>query len=105
VAAGVAAYLRGPGEWPPQLRVAARSPLAWVAPNLLLATGHPPPRNRFLMRSREFVSRARIGVRQDGRELWSGRIGRLVPGRSASIPAGWASRVDPDGGPVIVAVK
>jgi thioredoxin reductase len=105
VAAGVAAYLRGPGEWPSQLRVATRSPLAWVAPNLLLATGHPPPRNRFLMRSREFVSRARIGVRQDGRELWSGRIGRLVPGRSASIPAGWASRVDPDGAPVIVAVK
>jgi len=105
VAAGVAAYLRGPGEWPSQLRVATRSPLAWVAPNLLLATGHPPPRNRFLMRSREFVSRARIGIRQDGRELWSGRIGRLVPGRSASIPAGWASRVDPDGGPVIVAVK
>jgi thioredoxin reductase len=105
VAAGVAAYLRGPGEWPSQLRVATRSPLAWVAPNLLLATGHPPPRNRFLLRSREFVSRARIGVRQDRRELWSGRIGRLVPGRSAHIPAGWAAGADPDGGPVIVAVK
>jgi thioredoxin reductase len=105
VAAGVAAYVRGPGEWPSQLRIAARSPLAWVAPNLLLATGHPPPRDRFLLRSREFVSRARIGVRQDRRELWSGRVGRLVPGRSASIPAGWAAHVDPAGGPVIVGVK
>ena len=56
VAPGVAAYLRGPGEWPSHLRVASRSPLAWVAPNLLLATGHPPPRDRFLLRSREFVS-------------------------------------------------
>jgi hypothetical protein len=83
----------------------ARRPLAWIAPNLLLATGHPPPRDRFLLRSREFVSRARIQVRQDRRELWSGRIGRLVPGRSAHIPAGWAAGVDPAGGPVIVAVK
>jgi hypothetical protein len=54
---------------------------------------------------REFVSRARIRVRQDSRELWSGRVGRLVPGRSAHIPSGWTGRVDPTGGPVIVAVK
>jgi thioredoxin reductase len=105
VAPAVAAYLRGPGEWPSHVRVTHRSPLSWVAPNLLLATGHPPPRDRFLLRSGEFVSRARIGVRQDGRELWSGRVGRLVPGRSAHIPARWAARIDPAGGPVIVAVK
>jgi thioredoxin reductase len=105
VAPSVAAYLRGPGDWPAHVRVASRSPLGWVVPNLVLATGHPPPRGRFLLRSREFVSRARIGVRQDGRELWSGRVGRLVPGRSAHIPSGWAGQVDPAGGPVIVAVK
>jgi Pyridine nucleotide-disulphide oxidoreductase len=105
VASAVAAYLRGPGEWPSCIRMTARAPLAWVAPNLLLATGHPPPRDRFLLRSREFARRARVDVRQDGRELWRGRVGRLVPGRSAHIPAGWAGRVDPDAGPVIVAVK
>jgi thioredoxin reductase len=105
VAPAVAAYLRGPGEWPGHIRMVGRAPLAWVAPNLLLATGYPPPRDRFLLRSREFVRRARVQVRQDGRELWSGRVGRLVPGRSAHIPAGWAGRVDPDAGPVIVAVK
>jgi NADPH-dependent 2,4-dienoyl-CoA reductase/sulfur reductase-like enzyme len=105
VAPAVAAYLRGPGEWPSHVRITSRRPLDWVAPNLLLATGYPPPRDRFLLRSREFVSRARIQVRQDGRELWSGRVGRLVPGRSAHIPAGWAGGVDPSGGPVIVAVK
>ncbi len=89
---------RTSGSWP-------RDPLAWIAPNLLLAAGHDPPRDRFLLRSREFVRRARIEVRQDGRELWSGRVGRLVPGRSAHIPAGWASRVDPSGGPVIARVE
>jgi thioredoxin reductase len=104
VAPSVAAYLRGGREWPTRVRVVARGPLAWVAPNLLLAGGHDPPRDRFLLRSREFVRRARVQVRQDGRRLWRGRVGRLVPGRSAQIPAGWAARVDPAGGPVIVAL-
>jgi thioredoxin reductase len=104
-APAVAAYLHGPAEWPSSVRVTAPAPLAWIAPSLVLASGHPPPRNRFLLRSREFVRRARIQVRQGGRELWSGRVGRLVPGRSAHIPAGWAARVDPDSGPVIVSVK
>jgi NADPH-dependent 2,4-dienoyl-CoA reductase/sulfur reductase-like enzyme len=105
VAPAVAAYLRGPGNWPRQLRVLSRPPLAWIAPNLLLASGHPPPRDRFLLRSREFVRRGRIAVRQEGRALWSGRSGRLVPGRSAQIPSAWADRVDPQGGPVTVAVE
>ena len=104
-APAVAAYLHGPGEWPSSARVTAPAPLAWIAPNLVLASGNPPPRNRFLLRSREFVRRARIQVRQGGRELWSGRVGRLVPGRSAHIPAGWVAGVDPDSGPVIVSVK
>jgi thioredoxin reductase len=104
VAPSVAAYLRGPGEWPAAVRLVARDPIAWVAPNLLLAAGHDPPRDRFLLRSRVFLRRARIRVRQDGRQLWRGRVGRLVPGRSTHIPAGWAGGVDPAGGPVIVDV-
>ncbi len=105
VASAVAAYLRGPGEWPAHVRLTARAPLAWVAPNLLLATGQPPPRDRFLLRSLEFIRRARIQVRQGGSVLWSGRVRRLVPGRSAHIPAGWAAAVDPDRGPLTVSVK
>jgi thioredoxin reductase len=105
VAPSVAAYLRGAREWPSRVRVVVRDPLAWVVPNLLIAAGHDPPRDRFLFRSREFVRRARILVRQDGRRLWRGRVGRLVPGRSAHIPSGWAAAVDPSGGPVIVGVE
>jgi thioredoxin reductase len=105
VAPSVAAYLRGSGDWPASVRMTARAPLSWIAPNLLLATGHPPPRGRFLLRSTEFVRRARLRVRQGGRELWSGRVGRLVPGRSSYIPANWAGKVDPNAGPVTVAVK
>jgi pyruvate/2-oxoglutarate dehydrogenase complex dihydrolipoamide dehydrogenase (E3) component len=105
VAPAVAAYLHGGREWPPQLPMTARPPLAWVAPNLLIGAGQPPPRDRFLIRSREFLRRPRIVVRQGGRELWSGRARRLVPGRSADIPAGWTAAVDPDSGPVTVSVK
>jgi NADPH-dependent 2,4-dienoyl-CoA reductase/sulfur reductase-like enzyme len=104
VAPAVAAYLRGPGEWPSHLRMVARPPLAWVAPNLLLAAGHTPPRDRFLLRSSEFIRWPRVRIRQDGRELWTGRLGRLVPGRSAHVPAGWAAKADHAGGPVIVGV-
>jgi hypothetical protein len=102
VAPSVAAYLRGAREWPARVRVVARDPIAWVAPGLLLSAGHDPPRDRFLLRSRAFLRRARVRVRQDGRQLWRGRPGRLVPGRSAHIPSRWAARVDPSGGPVIV---
>jgi thioredoxin reductase len=104
-AAPIAAYLRGGLHWPRHVRVAARSPLAWVVPNLLLGSGHPPPRDRFLLRSRGILRRPRIVVRQDRRELWSGRLRRLVPGRSAHIPASWSGKVDPSGGPVVVAVE
>jgi thioredoxin reductase len=105
VAPSVAAYLRSAGEWPASVRVVARDPIAWVSPNLLLAAGEDPPRDRFLLRSREFLRRARVRVRQDGRELWSGRVGRLVPGRSAHIPSKWVSRLDPSGGPVVATVE
>jgi thioredoxin reductase len=101
----IAAYLRGGWEWPAHTRLAARSPLAWVVPNLLLGSGHPPPRNRFLLRPRGILRRPRIVIRQDRRELWRGRMRRLVPGRSVHIPAGWSARVDLSGGPVVVEVE
>jgi thioredoxin reductase len=104
-AAPIAAYLRGGREWPGHVRLVARSPLAWVAPSLLLGSGHPPPRNRFLLRPRGILRRPRITIRQDGRELWRGRFRRLIPGRSAHIPGGWSGRVDPAGGPVVVGVE
>lgn len=104
VAPPVAAYLRGPGEWPSSVRLVPRDPLAWVVPNLLISAGQDPPRRRFLFRSREFLRRAQIRIRQDGRPLWRGRVGRVVPGRSTHIPSTWVAGVDRAGGPVIVDV-
>lgn len=105
VAHSAAAYLAGGDEWPSTIRLLARPPLLWVAPNLLLGVGHRPPRDRFLLRSTSFLRLPGIEVRQGERVLWSGRLPRLVPNRSAHIAADWASSVDPKGGPVTVGVK
>lgn len=105
VARTVTDYLDGEdGGWPSHVNVAARPPLRWVAPNLVLADGRPPPRNRFLLRSTTFLRAPRVEVLQAGRTLWRGRLIRLAPGRSARIPTGWAAQVDPDGGAVTVGV-
>jgi hypothetical protein len=103
VAAAVEGHLGG-AAWPAHAPVIARPPLRWVAPNLVAPDGAALPRGRFLLRSDAFLRAPRLVVLQDGRALWSGRLLRLVPGRSAHIPGGWARRVDPDAGPVSVQV-
>jgi hypothetical protein len=101
-AASAARFLQGAG-WPERrVRIGCRAPLQWVSPNAL--AGGPPPRGRFIVRSREFLTHPRIGIVQDGRPLWSGRLARLVPGRSGRLPDEWTARADPEGGLVTVFV-
>ena len=77
-------------------------PLHWIAPNVIAPGAGPPPRGRFALRSREFATRPRVELLQDGRRLWAGRVARLVPGRSARLPHDWTESVDSAGGPVRV---
>ena len=107
VASAVRTHLRAPADpWPSPVAVLAHPPLRWISPNLvsLPSTGTRPPRNRFLLRSATFMRTPRIEVRQSGRTLWRGRLPRLVPGRSAHIPARWTAQVDPEAGAVTVEV-
>ena len=102
-AGAAAARFLAAADWPRRrVRIDARAPLAWVSPNAI--AGGPPPRGRFLLRSREFLTHPRVEVEQDGRALWSGRLARLGPGRSGQLPDAWTARVDPGGGPVAVFV-
>jgi thioredoxin reductase len=101
-AASAARFLGGAG-WPERrVRIGCRPPLTWVSPNAL--AGGTPPRGRFLVRSRELLTHPRVQIEQDGRVLWSGRLARLVPGRSGRLPDEWTALADPDGGPVTVFV-
>jgi thioredoxin reductase len=96
-AGAIATWLAGAG-WPERfIRIDCRDPLRWIAPSAVSPDAEPPPRGRFLLRSDAFLSRPRIEIRQGERLLWSGRLRRLVPGRSASLPAGWITEIDTAG--------
>jgi thioredoxin reductase len=81
--------------------VRVEPPLQWISPNAIAAAASPP-RDRFVLRSREFRGPTRLEVRQDGRLLARSRPVRLVPGRPMHLDADWQARVDPAGGPVRV---
>jgi thioredoxin reductase len=99
-AAAVAGYVDG-GEWPGhRVPILCEPPLGWIAPNVAVADAGPPARGRFALRAHEFLRAPRIEIEQDGRAIWSGRLARLMPGRSTRIPHGWTARVDPGGGAV-----
>ena len=104
-AVSVARHLRG-GTWPERrIPVLRRGPLAWVSPNAVSPGTGAPPRGRFLIRSRDFLTHPRVEIVQDGRPLWGGRLARLVPGRSGQLPDEWTARADPAGGPITVFVR
>jgi NADPH-dependent 2,4-dienoyl-CoA reductase/sulfur reductase-like enzyme len=104
--AAAAAFLEGDRAWPERfVPIRCAPPLHWIAPNAVSAGAGPPPRGRLLVRAHAFLAVPEIEVGQDGRTLWCGRLRRLQPGRSAALPAGWLSAVDPGGGPVAVRVR
>ena len=103
-AAGVARYLRD-GEWPKRrVPIVCEPPLGWIAPNAV-AGAQAPPRQRFALRSHEFLRAPRIQIAQDDRVLWSGRLPRVMPGRSVRLPHAWVAEVDPAGGAVVCALR
>jgi hypothetical protein len=102
----VAAFLANGGTWPDaRVAIECEPPLRWISPNVVVAGAAVPPRGRFALRPESFVQRPRVEIAQDGRTLWSGRLRRLVPGRSAALPHAWTASVDPRGGPVSVRVS
>jgi thioredoxin reductase len=106
-ARAAARWLGSAREWPePRLPLGCDAPLAWISPNVVSPTDEDPadapPRGRFALRSTEFLTRPRLEVMQAGRKLWSGRVARIVPGRSVRLPHGWSVGADPSGGPLTV---
>ncbi|MEA2455395.1 MAG: hypothetical protein QOI45_1657 [Thermoleophilaceae bacterium] len=101
-AAGAVARYLDDGRWPRRrVPVVCEEPLGWIAPNALAVGFEAPPRGRFLLRSREFLRAPRIEIAQGERVLWSGRVARVMPGRSTRLPVAWARDVDAEGEPVV----
>jgi thioredoxin reductase len=102
-AAGVVRYLED-GEWPgKRVPMVCEPPLGWIAPNVVGVD--PPPRARFALRAHDFLCAPRLEITQGDAVLWSGRLARLMPGRSTRIPHGWTARVDPAGKDVRVRLR
>jgi hypothetical protein len=100
-AAAVAGWLNQSDRWPERVPIVCRPPLLWISPNAV-SGGEPPPRDRFALRSSAFLAGPDIEIRQHDRLLWSGRLRRMVPGRSSSLPASWLVKVDPHGSAIEV---
>jgi Pyridine nucleotide-disulphide oxidoreductase len=101
VAGAVVRYLDD-GDWPAQrVPIVCGPPLGWIAPNVVTAAD-APPRARFLLRAHDFLRAPRVEIAQGDAVLWTGRLARLMPGRSTRLPHGWTARVDPAGAEVRV---
>ena len=103
VTEGVVAHLEGQ-PWPrPPIPIRCADPLHWIAPNAVTAP-QAPSRGRFLLRARRELIWPWIEITQDRRRLWSGRLPRVMPGRSAAFGTRWMTSVDPAAGTVTVSV-
>jgi hypothetical protein len=104
--AAAATFVSNGSGWPDaRISIECEPPLRWIAPNAVVPGAGAPPRGRFALRSSEFRSRPRIEIAQGASTLWTGRVPRLVPGRSASLPHAWTEAVDRDGEAVRVRVS
>jgi thioredoxin reductase len=100
-AASAANWLADQGPWP-ELCVPIRCapPLHWISPNAVGPRRDAPPRGWFALRSTVFRRLSEIEIHQSGRLLWKDEIPGLMPGRSASLPAGWIAAADLSGGAI-----
>jgi thioredoxin reductase len=93
------------GAWSePVVPIVCERPLRWIAPNGVGPALVPPPRERFLLRSDEWLQAPTVEIRQAERVLWRGRVRGVMPGRSASLPWDWIRAVDLAEGPIEVGV-
>jgi thioredoxin reductase len=104
----IAKFLSTPAEAisepPTTVPVTVEPPLAWISPGAIRVPGPLPPRNRFVLRSCEYLPARHLEVRQDERLLYRERA-RLLPGRSVQLGAAWVSRLNSDGGPIHVSAR
>ena len=104
VAASVGRWLVD-ATWPAAgAPIDAVEPLRWSSPHRLVP-GETLPQGRLVLCAGAALGYAPIEVRQAGRIVWRGRPRTpIAPGRPFTIDGRWAAMIEPDDGPVTVAV-
>jgi thioredoxin reductase len=103
VAAAVTRWLADPRDAPAAVRIRAREPFRWVAPQLLPADGSAAPRGDVLLWVDEYHRFPRLRATQDGRVIGETRtLWPAAPGRVFRAPWSLLSNADPAGGDVTV---
>ncbi len=105
-ARAIAAFLAS-GVWPivPPIPIACARPLRWASPSAVQPATAALPHDGFLLRVETFCGPGAVVARQNGRELWRARVGRLVPNRSVRVPVRWRDHPAADGGPVTLGLE
>ncbi len=104
VASAVREHLAG-AAWPAGgVPVRCIAPLRWVVPGRV-RDGPGAHGGRYLLRACEELLDVRLRIAQDGRELQSRRLTRVLTGRSTALEGSWERLVDPTGGPVEISVR
>jgi thioredoxin reductase len=94
IATAVRAHLNGNPWPPPPVPISCVAPLHWLVPG---------PRSCRL-RASEHLRDVDLEIAQADHVLARTHVSRVMPGRSATIAAGWLGTVDPAGPPVTVRV-
>ncbi len=104
-AGAVREWLDTDRDWAPARAVPVEcvAPLQWISPSAIVPGESIVPHGHFIARSTEFARRSLIVVTQGERELWAGRLRRMVPTMPIHVPASWVRTVEP-GEPIRVTV-
>ena len=84
--------------WPTNNRIPieVNTPLVWISPNIIVPENNTQlPLNHFTFRTREFLGKTTIEVRQGEKPLHSQIFRKLVPNRWFHLESHWVSQLSP----------
>ena len=102
----VLAHLDGTRSNGPHLTLRAEAPFRWITPSVLRRGGPPPPRDRILLWTDEYLPFPRLVLRQSGKVIARKRLWwPATPGRVFRVPATILDGIDWSAGDVTLGVR
>ncbi|MGQ0601424.1 MAG: NAD(P)/FAD-dependent oxidoreductase [Anaerolineales bacterium] len=94
------------GRWPEaSLPIRIASPIAWIFPNVVRASGDQPTASSFTFRVQEFCYNAQVSVCQGEKTLYVQSFRQCSPNDSIRLGGGWLAAVNPTGEALQVSIR